>query len=362
MKRALIVSLNFSPGHLSHMIALAKLLEELRIEPNFLLEESYKEFIKSPLEYRIYYSKETALTTFFDVAFIQNPSAKNHVFVSKLKRVQETKILYIYHEPKDRLINTLKEGIKGFIKAVAAHQFNKKVLILVDAVILPSEYGFRQYHQYDVKYNKNAWVVPLLFDDEAQKTLQLWSDRNYFSYIGTAARAHNFEAFIEYMKYHWKQKKTNLKFLLATKSDLTGLLSSQKWIGKMHKAGKLELFHGRPLSNEEINACYAKSLCNWNIYSRTTQSGVLPKAFMFGTPVVASPIGSFTEYVKAGMNGEFVHEVKDFNEIDEALERIRANFESYSKNARNTFLKTFYYRANISKLSDILSIILKKDE
>lgn len=358
MKKALIVSLNFSPGHWSHMIALAKLLEELQIEPSFLLEERYKEFIKSPLEYRVYYSKEVVLTTFFDVAFIQNPSTKNHTFVSELKQVQEIKILYIYHEPKDRFINTLKEGIKGFIKAVAAHQFNKKVLKLVDAVILPSEYGLRQYQQYDAKYNKNAWVVPLLFDDEAQEALQSWSERNYFSYIGTAAKAHNFEAFVGYMKYHWK-RKTNFKFLLATKSDLTGLLSSQKWIAKMQRVGKLEMLHGKPLSNKEINACYAKSLCNWNIYSRTTQSGVLPKAFMFGTPVVASPLGSFPEYVKTGFNGEFISNAKRFTEIDKVFEKIRDNFDKYSENARNTFLKTFYYRANISKLSDILSIVLK---
>ena len=49
---------------------------------------------------------------------------------------------------------------------------------------------------------------------------------------------------------------------------------------------RLKLVVGKPMSNLEINNYFNKSLVVWNAYRRSMQSGVLPKAYMFGTPVI----------------------------------------------------------------------------
>ena len=67
---------------------------------------------------------------------------------------------------------------------------------------------------------------------------------------------------------------------------------------KMQDEGQLLVQQGRPLTEEEMSAAYRRSVATWNGYRRSTQSGVLPNAFMQGTPVIATKLGSFEEFVK----------------------------------------------------------------
>jgi glycosyltransferase involved in cell wall biosynthesis len=110
---------------------------------------------------------------------------------------------------------------------------------------------------------------------------------------------------------------------------------------------------GRTLSNAEINDCYAQSVCVWNVYRRSTQSGVLPNAFMCGTPVVASRAGAFPEFVEDGATGRFL-EGDNREGIAAAFEDMRSNAAQYSRNCRKKFLETFHYKANLESLRAIL--------
>ena len=121
----------------------------------------------------------------------------------------------------------------------------------------------------------------------------------------------------------------------------------------MINSGTLRLSYGRPLTNLEINQAYERSFCVWNVYRRSTQSGVLPKAFMFGTPVIASNLGSFPEFVRDGENGYLVDDYS-FESLYRKLILVNENIGIMSQNCRNTFEKTFYWKAQVSKVRDML--------
>jgi glycosyltransferase involved in cell wall biosynthesis len=109
------------------------------------------------------------------------------------------------------------------------------------------------------------------------------------------------------------------------------------------------------LSNDEINEYYLKSFCVWNIYNCSTQSGVLPRAFMAGAAVIAKGNGSFPEFIRPGMTGEFVASGDDHEEIFQSAEKIRRETPRYVGECRKSFMGTFFYGANREKLAAILA-------
>lgn len=355
--KTLIASLNYSPGHFSHLIALDLLCRGLGWQPTLLLHQGYSTFMNERNDSTALFYDGSILEGKFDFVFIQNPSTENHIFARRIKQQgKEPLIFYIYHEPFDGFRKKLKEGTEGFCKAVIAHEFNKKTLKLVDYVLLPSSFAVKTFEALDIRHNSKYQYLPLLFEDEAQNYSKQSSrnDRPFFSYIGTVAKAHDFEGFLKYMEFANKNK-LGTKFLIATRSKIGNVFAGKPLLSKMISNGQLKVIQGKPLGNEEINDCFAKSFCVWNLYRRSTQSGVLPKAFMFGTPVIASPIGSFPEFVIPGQNGEILSTSKNFQEISETLEKIKDSFERYSTEARKTFLDTFHYKANIERLRKIIA-------
>ena len=121
----------------------------------------------------------------------------------------------------------------------------------------------------------------------------------------------------------------------------------------MINKGIVKVKHGKPLTNAEINEGYLRSYAIWNNYSRSTQSGVLAKAMMFGTASLASNIGSFKEFIINNYNGYILK--KGTNE--EILEKINTIVKD--KNIKSTYTNycsdNFYYRNQINLIKDLLS-------
>jgi glycosyltransferase involved in cell wall biosynthesis len=74
---------------------------------------------------------------------------------------------------------------------------------------------------------------------------------------------------------------------------------------------------------------------------------------MFGAPVVCSTVGSFPEFVTSGRNGEIVS-ARDPECIIEAFQRFKDDLVAYATRCRRDFMSTFYYRAHLRDLSDLL--------
>lgn len=337
--RIVVSSLKFSPGHLSHIIAYAKLFSEMGNDTKLWLHEDYKKLIKDYQFPVLWYPENICRNA--NIILFANVSTKNHIFARNFKK-EGTRIIYLYHEPWDGFKQYLKEGVKQTIKATVAHYFSIRLLQLSDLVIVPSKYAFELYKNTDIKYNTNVIVIPLLFDNEMSREIDP-SKKTYLSYVGHAVKGHAFDVFIDFVKYIYKNH-FQVKVEIATRTDLTNLLERDRLLSLMVTEGVLRIAHGRPLTNEEINEAYERSFCVWNIYRRSTQSGVLPKAFMFGTPVLASNIGSFPEYVRNGENGFLVERNYTFDELLDLVVKTKQDIQRMAKSCRETFETTFYWR------------------
>lgn len=354
MRTALIISLNFNPGHVSHLRASYRQFEELGYESWYYVNKDFRDFL--PKGSRVIYYGEGKPSS-ADVAIIWFPSQNNLGVIWSLKRKFKTKIIYCFHEP----VTSFKEyGESGYTR--------KQVLIerikdwigaytsnISDAVILPSQKAYKNYLEGKLYKNKTAVYQPLLYDDERTEKHKSIK-RIFFSYIGTVASDHSFNEFLAFIKWAYNQDKfKNIQFMIATRS----FVECDEIMTNMLKSGRLKLIQGKPMDDETINNCYASTLVVWNAYARTMQSGVLAKAFMFGTPaiVLRKNLSEFTDDNKEVVA---IGENTSFEQIETALDTIIHNFNSFSDACRHRFDESFFYRVYNNRFKFLINSIIDK--
>lgn len=345
VKIALIVSLNFNPGHVSHMLASYRQLEELGYESVYYVDEAFVPYLSK--DSRIYvYGKEKIANV--SLAVFVFPSHKNLPVIRKLKG-QGAKIIYIFHEPLAPLNEYRKAGFsyKYLVRLWIINRISSLTVRWSDAVLVPSKKAEEFYHANPLYQNKNVHYLPLLYDDE-WTAHYVDKARLYFGYIGTVAADHSFKEYLQFVEKAISENRLpHIVFLIATKSEfeVPRILA---------ESSRLVIQKGRPLSNEEINEYYSSSFVVWNAYARTTQSGVLAKSFMFGTPAIVLR-KNLSEFSVDGQEVAAIDDNTSFDEIEEAVLRITENFGHYSLAARKRFEDTFYYRHYNNTFSKILS-------
>jgi glycosyltransferase involved in cell wall biosynthesis len=352
-----VVSLHFSPAHVSHLLAFGKLLHLVGFEPVFILDDPYLRF----------FDFSTAAPAFSAQAYAANPNriefqaaifynaAVMNVLVARRMQAQGIRTLYVFHEPVP-LRYRLAEGWKEILKLIVAKVCSIAMLRQSSAVLVASDYARSLYDRYYSKYNPNVHTFPLLFDDEAAHDTSLEDDgiRPFFSFLGYAVKAHDFDGFVAFAKYAIQAGST-VQFLIATRTDLTACLDRDKELSRFAEEGRIRIQHGRTLTNEEMNSYCAQSFCIWNVYKCSTQSGALVRAFMTGTPVIAARMGSFPEFIRPGVNGELVERSDGYDRILRSAEKIRLNIAAYSEGAHRSFNEMFLYRAQRDRLARILN-------
>lgn len=333
MKTALIISLNFHPGHVSHMVASYKQCEELGYKASYFVNLKFEKYL--PENSRILKDGINSCPI-TDLAIFLFPSQKNLPLIWRMKR-KGVKVVYIFHEP----LSPMKEYRKaGFSYAYLArlwvvNRISQLTVQWSDAILLPSQKAVTFYENNPLYVNKNYYYIPLMYDDERCE-YHSSMPRLYFSYIGTVAADHSFNEFLRFVEWAVTENRLpSVRFLIATKSsfEVPEVLKKNK---------RVVINQGKPFTDEEINAYYASTICVWNAYSRTTQSGVLAKSFMFGTPalVMCSNLNEFTH------NGKNVVALKDntnMEEIASAIELICQHQDAFSSECRLEFEKSFYY-------------------
>ena len=349
MATALIISLNFHPGHVSHLRASYHQFEELGFVPCYYVNPAFKDFLPKGSR-TLFFGEDKPKAA--DVAIILFPSQKNLSVIWSLKRQLKTKIIYCFHEP----ITSFKEFYdSGYSRRLVLIERIKDVIgaftsNISDAVILPSHKAYANYLAGKFYKNKNAVYLPLLYDDE--RVIEYNNiERKYFSYIGTVAPDHSFNEFVAFIKWAYKQDRLKgVQFMIATRS----VVESDEVLSEMINAGRLILNQGKPMGDETINGCYASTFVIWNAYARTMQSGVLAKSFMFGTPAVVLR-KNLSEFTEDGKEVVAIDDNTSFDEIEKAVLRIIENFSSFSSAARKRFEDTFYYRQYNETFEKILS-------
>jgi glycosyltransferase involved in cell wall biosynthesis len=357
-RKAAVLSLHFSPAFISHMIAYGKSLRELGYEVTFLLDERYLSFGSFSAVGMVTGAKEyiARASQKFDVAIFCNSSPRNPFFTSRM-RAQGTAVLYVYHEPISvwdwRQLRL--EGWRQIARFPFSAYFSIRTLRQSSGVIVPSACARVDYDRNYQKYNSNVHTLPLLYDDEinAEQFNEAVGHKRLFGFIGNVSRGHGFDRFVAFAKYAIKNGSV-IPFVIATRQNLGKLLSDDEFF-RYVRDGKIRIEHGRVLSNDEINQYYLQCFCVWNVYRRSTQSGVMPRSFMAGTPVLASRLGSFPEYVREGVTGEFVDSGDDLPSLLSIVENMRSQYSKYVEGCRRMFLEKFYYKANIDRLASIIN-------
>lgn len=338
MQTALIVSLNFNPGHVSHLVASYKQCQELGYRSLLYIHPDFCDFVPADCEYLIYGKEQPQQADFAVFLF---PSEKNIWEILRLKRKFKCRIIYIFHEPLERFSIYRKAGFSWgkLLKLAIINAVSNLTVRLSDAVVLPSRKALVLYDDNKNYKNGNRYYLPLMYDDQCGESYAQAS-RSYFSYIGTIASDHSYQEFFDFVCQAIEQKRLmSFKFLIATKNRV----ERTPRVEQLLASGRLEIIDGQPLTEEQINACYLSSFVVWNAYQRTTQSGVLAKSFMFGTPAIVLR-KNLSEFCIAGQEVIAVDRNDTFSEIESAVLEIANNFSAFSECCRSRFMTSFYYK------------------
>jgi hypothetical protein len=353
MLNVLIASLNFNPGHFSHLIANYKLFKDCGFKSYLYINKSFNCMDGKNEFNKINTPKELCKIKTIDTAVFWFPSLKNIIEIIRLRIFFKSKIVYIYHEPFDSIKNYYRAGFsfKKITKICLINLVNIPVIFLSHRVILPSKSSFLLYQKKYTILNKNYFLLALFFDDEAGNLLQE-TTKKFISYIGTIAADHAFNRFVDFVdsaiKNNWFP---NLNFLIATGSKIP--VKERNILEPYLKTGKVVISEGHPMSNEEINYYYRGSLLVWNAYNRSMQSGVLPKAYMFGAAVIVL-FRNANEFIENHKTGILINDSNDVIEIKKAVEEVLSKKNFFFQNCRKMFLNTFYYK---NRIKDFLSLL-----
>lgn len=350
---ALVVSLKYNPGHFSHLIATYNLFEEIGYKPYLFINKSFEQMDEKN-QYTKVYQLSDLEDKVVETAVFWFPSLKNIIQMIRLKMGYKCKLIYVYHEPFDSVRNYYKGGF-GLLKIGRVwliNLVNVLILMLSDHVILPSEGALKLYEKKYRWINKKFQLIPLLFSDELDGVVSI-EEKKYIAYIGTVAEDHAFDEFVRFavsaMQNNWFE---NELFLIATGSTLT--VEKMALLEPFVTSGKLIIQHGSYMSNQLINDFFRSSTVVWNAYHRSMQSGVLPKAYMFGSPVIVLKQNSNT-FIDNHETGVIVEHNNDVEALRKAVNEIISNKKLFYGYCRQKFLNTFFYRKYLQNFKQIVN-------
>jgi hypothetical protein len=348
--RAYIVSLNFNPGHVSHLMASYRQCQELGYDAWLYIDKEFTGFVPQGSQYIVYGESKPVHC---GIAIFVFPSQRNLKEILWLKSKGCRRVVYIFHEPLDKYSIYRNAGFSRMkmLKLRVINAVNALTVKWSDVILLPSQKAVTYYEANHLYKNVNYHYMPLLYDDEWNDTYK-GVERRYFSYIGHVASDHSFQEFVDFVTQAIQSGDLkDVRFLIATRSKV----EQDGNMARLLNSGRFELVEGKPLTDEQINHYYASSIAVWNAYTRTTQSGVLAKAFMFGTPAIVLK-KNLSEFVEDGQEVVAINSNTEYDSIRHAIEMILNNFSSYSAACRKRFLHTFFYRNFCSQMKSILSI------
>ena len=275
--------------------------------------------------------------------------ANLNIKLAKQCRRNSVPFYYVLHEPWDSFKELLSLR-QRMPRRVAANFVNYLTAHYAYKVILASENGKHKYLKYMKGCNNNYAVFPLIFCDDFDNRKEI--QRKYFSFIGGFTVMRGCNEFLDFIKYSFAQN-LGIKFCIATRNSVD---ISDPILNKALSDGTLCVFSGKPMTSDEINLHYRESICTWNAYKSSTQSGVLPNALMQGAPVIVTDRGDSTEIITEKIDGCFIGLPHKNEEIEAAYRYIVARVDEMSKASRDTFHKKYEYKIYLDKAQEVYEV------
>jgi glycosyltransferase involved in cell wall biosynthesis len=132
-------------------------------------------------------------------------------------------------------------------------------------------------------------------------------------------------------------RKGETSFKLVTRNDVTEDLLMLSDEGRT----LLTLINKSRISDEEISDTVADSIALFLPHRQVTQSGNVPVAFRWGTPVIARDLPGFSQHVAHKETGYLVPREVTPSQLLTAVRYVKNNFFRLSQNARAFFEDTF---------------------
>ncbi|MCI9173715.1 MAG: glycosyltransferase family 4 protein [Lachnospiraceae bacterium] len=335
--KVLLLSDRFVPASLALSQAFYLLCLEMNYQVKRFMNLEYVKYLDSTED--VLFQEQELDDYSPDLAIFLNVSLRIPHFLTKLKKMG-CKCCYLLHEPYAGFKEMKKE--KEFLaRSLMRTALDCFICKKSDMVLLPSEKAYENYERYSVKCNQNSMIFPLIFPGGCEKDENEKAERKYFSYIGSFSSVHHAKGYLSFMRYAFEHK-WNIFFQIFTRSNIEDYLK-EDYLKEMIRTRQLVVQQGRPMTTEEINQAYQQSVCVWNLYQKSTQSGVLGNAFMLGTPVIASYTGVFREYVVNHYNGVLIEDIDNMDEIYKAYQAIAENVEMMAEHALETYFKKYHY-------------------
>lgn len=351
--KAILVSKRFNPGHISHMEANAKLLQQNGFDVWFHVHKKFLFF--SELLMKGHKTKFFNWLTLHkgDLFIVWFPSISVLFELLLVRLFTSATTIYVYHEPYTSF-NAYRTAGFSWLKSARItiiSMVSRFICALSKKIVLPSMHAFNAIPEAKLKPQRYAKINLMFFDESTP--LPKSTSREFISYIGTIAEDHAFDEFVGLMQTSIAHNHLKpLNFLIATRSQIPA--KHCVTIEHCVASGRLILQSGSPMTNELINSFYAQSFVVWNAYRRSMQSGVLPKAYMFGTPVLVSTTNR-SEYFENGVHGVLISDDCAFYEFQQAIISLQTSWADVSQNCRSFYLHNFDYRALSSVFMNFVS-------
>ncbi len=241
-------------------------------------------------------------------------------------------VLYL-HEP--RTTQRMVYGWKRAFLLIIFESLTRNMANMSDAVILPSQNAYEVFQRFFKKFRGSSRIIPLPFVDEPCLE-QI--ERRYVSLVGHIGNAHQkgVDLFCEMVEESLKRPGT-FAFQLVTGENPGPLLETLSEKARMN----LHVVHKAKLSDEEISRAIRESTAVILLQRRVMQSGVLPVAFMNGTPIIASDLLGFTQYINDGETGCILPVDSTLDQRFDAISRIQKDLEKMSSECRRVYEKNF---------------------
>lgn len=370
--RILIVSLKYSPVHNAHCRALGEPLRELGFDVRYLLAGALRWTVPhSQLEHTAFIGSSRnagevlwdtlALTTWRQpklrqllqefrpcLLLFESSHPGNVLFASVARSIlPDIRCWMLVHEPY--VPDKSKHGGMRSLLIAAQELALRATLRFVDGVLVPSDEALLQMKAAYPDFTGTVLKVPLLFEDRSKAED---SERRYFSFIGHAVPAKGIDTFF-WMVEASASRGAEWMFQIATSTNISA------YVARLSKNAQalLRAVSKPRVPDAEIDEAIRTSWAVVAPYRRVTQSGVVPAAFMHGTPVISTRVGGMPESVIPGKTGYLIDRETSFAEWEEAFRMVQANFSDLSANCRRFFLDHFDARRGPEFLRPMLDSV-----
>lgn len=352
MSNFYIICLKYAPGNWQHIKSFAYCLQDKNYNVRLILSKKFHWMNKEYSDVTDYPTSSYSLRSIMGDTLLFL-CCKWYFFIKIFRKSKPDMILFVmWHplnyllakiikvvHPKCRIYIWMHEPYKvdkseyrqKFLVFTLIEYLQKMILPLIDITILHSDRALRAFKMRYPDYKGQVKVIPLLFQDECNLEI---SETRYFdiTFIGNAVKAKGIDYFFDLLRIN-NDLGLGLKFQLVTSSNITKYLSKVN-----HKClESLELINKPSISDEKIREACAKSFSVLAPYRETTQSGVVPVAFMCGTPVIVTDIDGLRENIYNEFNGMLISKNFACEDVISSLSFIKENFIQFSMNARKTF-------------------------